>query len=202
MDNKMSKIPELTIGIDLGDQYTRFCVLDKSGSKIEEGRMATTKEAFRRRFPGMEPARMAIETGPHSRWVQQVMVEAGHELIVANPRKLRMIYQNDTKNDRSDAEQLARVARMDPRLLHPIRHRGEKVQSDLSLLRSRDVLVATRTRLVNHVRGVLKSKGIRARKCSTRSFEKYVLALIPEEVKPALLPVFETLSSLNIKISR
>lgn len=202
MENKVSKIPELTIGIDLGDKYTFFCVLVKSGSKIEEGRIPTTKDAFGRKFTGMVQARIAIETGTHSRWVQQILAEAGHEVIVANPRKLRMIYGNDTKNDRLDAEQLARVARMDPRLLSPIRHRGEKVQWDLSLLRSRDILVATRTRLVNHVRGVLKSSGIRPRKCSTRSFENHVLELIPEDLKPALLPVFETLSSLNVKISR
>jgi transposase len=202
MKNKISQIPERTIGIDLGDKYTHFCVLDKSGSKIEEGRIATTKESFRCKFSCMEPARIAIETGTHSRWVQQILVDTDHEVIVANPRKLRMIYQNDTKNDQLDAEQLARVARMDPRLLRPIRHRGKKVQSDLSLLRSRDILVAMRTRLVNHVRGVLKSNGIRPKRCSTRSFENHVLSLIPVELKPALLPVFGTLSYLNVKISR
>ncbi|MFH2000018.1 MAG: IS110 family transposase [Planctomycetota bacterium] len=201
MDNEMSKIPETTIGIDLGDKYTHFCVLDNAGLIIEEGRIVTTKEAFRCKFTGIEPARIAIETGTHSRWVQQMLAEARHKVIVANPRKLRMIYQNNSKNDRLDAEQLARVARMDPRLLSPIKHRGKKVHSDLSLMRSRDILVAMRTRLVNHVRGVLKSNGIRPKKCSTRSFEKHILELIPDDLKPALLPVFEILSSLNVKIS-
>ena len=105
MDNKMSKVPEHTIGIDLGDKYTYFCVLDNSGSKIEEGRIVTSKEAFEHKFTRMEPARMVIETGTHSRWVQQIVAEANHEVIGPNPRKLRMIYQNDTKNDRLDAEQ-------------------------------------------------------------------------------------------------
>ncbi len=202
MENKMTELPEITIGIDLGDRYSNFCLLDKSGSKVEEGRIATTKDAFGRKFSGMEPVRIAIETGTHSRWVHRILKEAGHAVIVANPRKLRMIYQNDTKNDRLDAEQLARVARMDPSLLKPIHHRGEQVQSDLSLLRSRDILVATRTRMVNHVRGVLKSNGLRAKKCPTRSFENHVLELIPEDLKPALLPVLETLHSLSVKISQ
>jgi len=111
-----------TIGIDVSDKYSRVCVLDGSGAVVEEGRMATTGPAFRRRFSTAPRARVAIEAGAHSAWISRLLAEAGHEVIVANPRRLRLIYENDKKSDRVDAEWLARVARLDATLLAPIRH--------------------------------------------------------------------------------
>ncbi len=197
-----ASIPETTIGIDLGDKYSQFCVLSKGGDVVEEGRVVTSKSAFRRKFFGVEPSRIAIEVGTHSRWIQELLEAAGHEVLVANPRKLRMIFQNESKHDRLDAMQLARVVRMDPQLLYPIRHRGGQAQADLSVIRSRSAVVAMRTRLVNHVRGVLKSHGVRPGKCSTRCFARRMVEVIPEALKPALLPVLEVLSSLNVKIDQ
>jgi hypothetical protein len=115
----------MTIGIDLGDRFSQLCVLDEAGETIEEARLAMAEKAVRQRFASMPPARIAIEAGTHSPWVCALLKELGHEVVVANPRKLRMIFKSDTKNDRLDAEQLARVARMDPRLLSPIEHRGQ-----------------------------------------------------------------------------
>ena len=167
---------------------------------IEEGRLPTTPEAFRRRFGEIPAARVAIEVGTHSPWVSSLLKEAGHEVLVANPRKLRMIFKSDSKNDRFDAEQLARVARMDPRLLSPIEHRRRDTRVDLAVLRARDCLVATRTRLVNHVRGCLKSFGTRAKKCSTASFDAKVVDGIPEELRAALLPVVRSISETTATI--
>ena len=101
-----------------------------------------------------------------------LLKDAGHEVLVANPGKLRFIYKSDNKSDRFDAEQLARVARLDPRLLSPIEHRDQKTRVDLAILRTRSCLVVSRTQLVNHVRGVLKSFGSRLTRCSTRTFAK------------------------------
>ena len=154
MTHATTTLSTLTIGIDLGDRKSHTCVLDAAAEIIEESRMATTPKALRARFKGLAPTRIALEVGTHSAWVSELLKELGHEVIVANARKLRMIFQNDSKNDRIDAEQLARVARMDTKLLYPIEHRNKSARADLAVMRTRDSLVATRTRFVNHIHGV------------------------------------------------
>lgn len=190
----------MTIGIDLGDRFSQICVLDEAGETIEEGRLAMTKSAVRQRFGHAPHARIAIEAGTHSPWVSTLLTELGHEVIVANPRKLRMIFKSDNKNDRLDAEQLARVARMDPRLLSPIVHRSQRTRADLAVGRARDTLVSARTQLVNHVRGCLKSFAIRLPKCSTRTFPRRVVAAVPSELRAALVPVLRTIDELTKRI--
>jgi transposase len=122
-------------------------------------------------------------------------------VLVANPRKLRMIYDSDSKNDRADAETLARVARMDAQLLGAIRHRKEATQVDLAVVRSRDALIKARTQLINHVRGVMKSVGSRLPKSSAPSFHKKAArGVIPELLKDALTPILETLEKIGEQI--
>src|SRR5215210_3249049 len=167
----------MTAGLDLGDKYSYLCVLDNDGGEvIEEGRLRTTPEAFKARFSGRDPMRVAIEAGTHSPWVSRLL-EAGcaQEVLVGNPRKTRLIYGSKRKTDKLDAENLARLARLDPKLLYPVEHRGEDSQAHLAVVRSREALVGARTKLVNHVRGALKSFGARPPKCtvaraSTRRF--------------------------------
>jgi transposase len=118
---------------------------------IEEGRLRTTPETFRRRFTSEQPIRIAIEAGTHSPWASRVLEECGHEILVANSRKLRLIYSNKRKTDEIDAENLARLARLDPKLLYPLKHRGEDSQAHMAIIRSRQALVSCRTQLVNHV---------------------------------------------------
>jgi transposase len=144
---------KMTGGLDLGDKYSYLCLLDQhSGEVIEEGRLRTTPEAFRRRFSGSEqPMRIAIEAGTHSPWASRVLEGCGHEVLVANARKTRLIYSNKRKTDEIDAENLARLARVDPKLLYPLKHRGEESQAHMALIRSRQALVGCRTQLVNHV---------------------------------------------------
>ena len=141
----MSQHYALIAGIDLGDRYTHLCLLDaENGEVIEEGRIATNREAFERRFSGAEPMRVAIEAGTHSPWVSRTLEDGGHEVLFANARKVRLIYGEGRKSDRIDAEKLARLARLDPELLAPIEHRGESSQAHLALIRSREALVRTR----------------------------------------------------------
>ena len=116
---------------------------------IEEGRILTNHSAFEKRFSGSKPMRIAIETGTHSPWISRMLEECGHDVLVANARKVRLIYGERRKNDKIDAEKLARLARLDPKLLAPVKHRGEASQAHLALLRSRDALVSARTKLVN-----------------------------------------------------
>ena len=162
----------LTIGIDLGDRKSHVCVLDADGQVLEESQIATKPKALRAHFERPAPARIALEAGTHSAWVSELLKELGHDVIVANARKLRMIFQSDSKNDRLDAEQLARVARLDPKLPYPIEHRDRSARADLAVMRSRDALVTTRTRLVNHIHGVLKSFGHRVKKYAAPGFHR------------------------------
>jgi transposase len=190
------------VGMDLGDKQSHICVLLKMGGEIiEESRVPTTKEAMKRRFSTARPQRIALEAGTHSPWVSEELERMGHEVIVANPRRLRLIYENRRKNDKVDARYLAQIARMDPRLLAPLCHRGREARADLGLLRSRDALVKSRTKLVNHVRGVVKSMGGRLPSCSTESFRsKRMAPEIQESLKPALLPLLEVIDDLTAKI--
>jgi transposase len=150
----------VTVGVDVGDRYSYLCVLEtQSGEVLEESRIATTPEAFKRRFSDTHPMRLAIEAGIHSPWIGRILESLGHEVLVANARKLRLIYGEGKKSDRLDTENLARLARLDPRLLAPIKHRGEASQAHLALVRSREALVGARTKLINHVRGTVKSLG-------------------------------------------
>jgi transposase len=168
---------------------------------IEERRLrTTTPEALGQRFEGCQPMRIAIEVGTHSPWVSRLLEEHGHQVLVANARKLRLIYQNKRKTDKIDAQNLARLARLDPELLAPLKHREEHTQAHLALLRSREALVEARTQLVNHVRGSVKAFGARLPKCSTHSFHKKAAPQIPQELEEALKPVLETIASLSARI--
>ena len=194
--------PKITAGLDLGDKYSCLCLLDtESGEVMEEGRLRTTPEALKRRFSSEQrPLRIAIEAGTHSPWVSRVLQECGHELLVANTRKVRLIYSNKRKTDEIDAENLARLARVDPKLLYPLKHRSEDSQAHLAIIRSREALVGCRTQLVNHVRGAVKSLGGRLPKCPARSFHNKVVEHIPEALWPAVEPILETIGSLTERI--
>lgn len=194
------KVPELIVGLDVSDEYTQVCVLDRAGNVVEQSRVRTTPAGMSRRFSCQGPMRVALEAGPHSPWLSRLLAELGHEVMVANARKLRMIYQNDRKSDRADAEYLARVARLDPQLLGPLQHRSAQAQSDLALVRARAALVAARTKLVNHVRGTVKAFGVRLRKASTQGFSTTAAQMIPEILQPALNPLLDTIAQLSTRI--
>lgn len=201
MNDVSRETMRMTAGLDLGDEYSYLCLIDTaSGEIVEEARVRSTPEALERRFSGCEPMRIAIEVGTHSPWVSRLLEECGHEVLVANSRKLRLIHQNKRKTDEIDAENLARLARLDPKLLAPLKHRGEGTQAHLALLRSREVLVETPTRLLNHVRGSVKAFGARLPKCSTESFHKKAAREIPEELGEVLEPVLDTIASLSERI--
>jgi transposase len=120
--------------------------------------------------------------------------------LVANARKLRLIYANKRKTDEIDAENLARLARVDPRLLYPLKQRGEDSQAHMAIIRSRQALVGCRTQLVNHVRGAVKSFGGRLPKGPAVSFHKKAAEHIPEALWPALGPILEQIASLTERI--
>src|SRR5262245_3102779 len=101
------------------------------------------------------------------------------------------------KNDRIDANQLARLGRIDPQSLFPMEHRSTEVRQDLVVLRARDALVSVRTQLINTMRGLVKSMGTRLPNCSSPSFPHQVEEVLPAEVREALLPLVRFADALS-----
>ncbi len=196
----MDKSSMFFVGLDLGDKFSYITILDQDGEVIEETRLPTTRASFQRKFSALHTCRVAMEVGSHSRWVSYQLKDLGHDVLVANARKLRAIYHNPRKGDRVDAETLARLARLDPRLLSPVHHRSAQAQAHLAVIRSRDALVRSRTSLINHVRGIAKSNGAQLPSCSAQCFSVKVEPAVPEALRPALLPVLETIASLTQQI--
>jgi len=192
--------PALTMGLDLGDRHSRYCLLNQEGEVVEEGRMQSTEAAFRRHFEGEPRQRVALECGTHSPWVSRLLQSLGHQVLVANPRKLPAITASQSKNDRNDAEQLARLAASDPKLLSPLRHRSLERQQDLNLIQARATLVRARTMIVNALRGLAKSHGARLPACSTASLPMRVGAAIPAALAEVACPLLEQVALLNQQI--
>ena len=126
------KIPEqkLTVGLDLGDRNSWYSVLDEAGQIQLEQRVRTSAKALREVFGGMPRRRIALETGTHSPWISRLLSELGHEVIVANARNVRLIGESRKKDDRLDAQTLARLARIDSELLCPVKHCSAKARAD------------------------------------------------------------------------
>jgi transposase len=192
---------ENTVGLDLGDRWSRYCVLDRNGKIVKEDRVRTTLDGFKE-FETMAATRIIIEAGTHSPWVSRELKRQGHEVTVANARKVRLIYESDRKNDRMDAQMLARLGRVDVNLLSPIQHRSAEVQADLAVIRGRDALVAARTQLVNATRGIVKSMGGRLPASTTAAFGEKAEPLIPAELKTALAPLLKSIRQLSEQIRR
>ena len=200
MNDAITKETMFTVGLDIGDRYVQVCVLDEAGEVVEESRLPTKAAALERRFAAGDRMRIVLEAGTHSPWLSRLLEELGHDVLVANPRKLRFIYMNDSKSDRVDAEYLARIGRLDPSLLAPLRHRSAETQQDLALLRSRSCLVRARTQLITHVRGSVKSFGGRLPRWGADAFARKAEIQIPEELRPALSPVLRAIAQLSEEI--
>jgi transposase len=190
----------LTIGCDLSDKFSVLFLLHGDG-RTEHQRLRTNREALAKYFATLtDHAHVVIEVGPHSRWVAQLLSRLGHQVTVANPRRLKVISTSDSKDDWRDAELLARLGRADLSLLSPVTHRDDQAQSELSVLKSRDALVKTRTKLVNFVRSAVKTSGERLPTCSAASFHRRTGLLVPEALRPALDPIYAVLEALSVQI--
>jgi transposase len=189
----------ITIGLDLGDRSSRYCVWEE-GAVRKAGSVATKKKDLVRIFGSLPRSRVALEVGTHSPWVSRLLSSLGHEVIVANPRQLQLITHSSRKGDKVDAETLARLAAIDPELLRPIRHRGEKTQMDLMQIRVRAELVEARTALVNALRGLAKSTGERVPKCDPDALQQERLEELPAELQAVLRPLVRQVELLTEQI--
>ncbi len=190
----------LTVGVDLGDQWSSYCILGLSGETLAEGQFPTRRQEVTEFFQGLSISRVVIEVGTHSAWIQDVIAGLGHEVLVANPRMMEGSKRRRRKNDRIDAGKLARLGRVDPKSLYPIRHRSGQVRADLLVLRARDALVASRTELINTVRALVKTMGGRLSSCSSVAFWRKAEMEIPTELRETLQPLLRMIATLNEEI--
>ncbi len=198
--NMIFKGHKLTIGVDLGDRWSFYCVLDEAGKVLLEQKVATTPEAMKQTFERIPRSLIALETGTHSPWVSRLLTELGHKVIVAHAQKVQLISKSNRKDDRHDARTLARLARIDPELLGPVRHRSAKAQIHLTVIRARAELVSARTALVNAARGLVKSYGQRLPKCGTQQVSRELTAGLKAELREVLEPLLKEIESLNERI--
>jgi transposase len=196
-DELRPNLDRLTVGVDLWDQMEQLLHAGSGRETLAEGQLRTTQEDFSTFFQGLNAARVVIEVGTHSAWVQEVIRGCGHEVLVANPRLMDGSKRRKRKNDRIDANKLARLGRVDPESLYPIQHRSREVRQDLVILRARDALVAVRTEIINTTRGLVKSMGARLPKCSSRSFAHKGEEAVAVELREALLPLVRLAATLS-----
>ena len=188
-------------GIDLHVKSSQVCVVNEAGQTTERAQIPTTEKSLARWFGGRGPMRICIEASGLSPWVARVLAEFGHEVIVANAQRVRLIAESTLKNDRVDAETLARLVRMDPKLLRPIVHRSEETQRLRGMLRVRRILVTNRTACMNTARGLLRSFGYRLPGGKAERLARgLTTGTVPEELCALAAPLIATALELDERI--
>lgn len=200
MLRKAELFPKITVGLDLGDKTSVVCEINEAGEVVKRATIRTTPSWVKRYFEGRPKLRVVMEVGTQSPWVSRELERMGHEVIVANPSAVYGGRRRKKRNDKTDAEFLARQGRADPELLHPIHHRSAEAQVHLELLRARDQLVGCRSKLINHVRGAVKSLGSRIRKCSAETFPRRAMQDLPGELESSVQPLLDTITDLTARI--
>src|SRR5437764_573839 len=198
--NEILKKQKLTIGMDLGDRWSCYCIPDEAVTIDPQQKVAMTPEAMKQTFSKIPRSLIAMETGTHSPWVSRLLTELGYKVVVAHAQKVQLITKSNRKDDRHDARTLARLARIDPELLGPVRHRSAQAQIHLTVIRARAELVRARTALVHAARGLVKSYGQRLPKCGTRQVSRELGAGLPAELREVLEPLLQEIESLNERI--
>jgi len=198
--SRLQKQMRETIGIDLGDKVSRYCMVDREGEVVEEGSFRNQVSSIEKHFGG-EPRRIALEAGAQSAWISRELKRLGHEVIVANPRELKWITSSDTKNDPVDARKLALLSRADVRLLAPVEHRSAEQQAELAVIRGRDAILRARTLLINSARSIAKGFGVRLPKSITRTFGERAVGALPEFLRSALTRLLEQIDAISRAIA-
>ena len=199
-DGESPNLDRLTVGVDLGDQWSNYCILGLGGETLTEGQFRTRRQEVAELFQDLARSRVVMEVGTHSAWVREVIAELGHEVLVANARRMERSRRRRRKNDRIDAARLARLGRVEPKSLYAIQHRSTEVREDLLVLRAREALVESRTKLISAVRGLVKSMGTRLSSCSSDAFSKKVAAEIPQQIRDTIQPLLRLIANLSEEI--
>ena len=191
----------LVVGIDLGDRSSTYTVRSRDAQEILlRGSVATEATGILSEFQQFQPQTFILETGTHARWMGQLLEAMGHEVVVANARKLKLISENNTKSDKVDPDLLSSLGCMNPEWLHPVYQRSQAAHNDLTMVKAREVMVKTRTEMINFVRGTVKAFGCRIRKCDSEHFLDVAKEEVPKAMQPALSGMLELLAELNERI--
>jgi transposase len=189
-------------GIDLHAEYSQVCILDEDGEVMETSRVRTSRKALERFFC-RDRMRVALEAGGSSPWVSRLLGSLGHEVVVCSPRRVRLIAESSLKNDKVDAEVLARLVRLDPEFLKPIKHRSEQAQRLRGNLKVRSAMVEARTKWINTIRGLLRSFGYNVSGKVAHTFvERVDLMKLPDDLRAVIAPLLEQLDLLTGEIER
>lgn len=189
-----------TVGLDLGDKQSVYAV-QVGDQVVARGKVPTTTPKLESYFRSLEPSVIVIEVGTHSPWVSRLIRRCGHEPVVLNARRLEVVSKSLNKSDRNDAETLAWMGQLPLQMLCPVAHRSETAQADLEMVRARQALVEARTKLVNHVRGSLKSAGIKVKACDTRYFPRHAVLAIPPGQRKQYEPLLAVILELTRKVA-
>lgn len=197
---KITKSKAAVAGIDLGKKSSEVCLLDSDGVIIERRKIRTTKKSFEALFGMLPRLRVALETGPSSNWVARLLDELGHETIVADAQRVKIITDTYSKDDRRDAHWLAQIALRWPALLNPVRRRSLETQRHRAMLRLREGLVEARTKLINAVRGVLTSFGEQLPASNGNYFAHKAMSELPESLRDQVWPALLAIDALSAQI--
>lgn len=189
-------------GIDLGSKHSEICLVDAAGEVVLRRRVATTAEAFEQALSGLPTLPLAIETGGETNWVRRQLTALGHQVTVANAKRLKVLTDTHSKDDRRDARLLAEIQLRWPRLLQPVQPRSLESERHRALLKLRQSVVETRVKLLNSARGVLKSFGIKPPRASAEAYVRKVRPLVPDELRPALEPLLDAIEAVGVQIRR
>lgn len=204
MKNKVTEKQFGTIiGVDLGDKKHAIFVTDKDGNILREFSITNRPQSLEQLAGEFPAARIAMEVGTHSPWISRLLENRlGCDVTVANARKLRAISDNDRKCDRHDARMPAKLLRIDPDLLHPIRHGSEQARQDLLSVKLRDTLVRSRVIAIGSLRASLKSLGVRLPSPSTSAFARQARVYLSEhpEILASVEPMLQAIDEISAQI--
>lgn len=196
-----SRGKEVAAGMDVGDRHSQLCAMDGQGDVVWERKVPTTRSGLQKGFGKAKGLRIVLEAGTQSRWIAQYLKEGGHRVKVVDPRKLRRIFGSDQKSDVRDARELCEEALWRWERTPEVKLRDKGMQENLAVLRTRNLLVECRTKLVNAVRSVLKQEGIRVSQGTTTAFSQKARAVVPEGLASALHPLLDEIESLSARIA-
>jgi transposase len=176
-------------GLDIGDKHSHVCLIDLDGHIVESKKIRTSQPALEKYFAAWAAMRVVFEAGTHANWIYRLIQRLGHEPLMADTRRLALITQSLSKDDRTDAERLAELGLRMPEMLNPVTPCSVETQQDRAVLKARETLVRVRTTLINNVRGTLKSLGYRLPTCDADAFVRKAGPDVPDELRDTLQPL-------------
>jgi transposase len=192
----------MVAGLDIGDKHSHIWLLDLDGQVVESRKIRTTAPALEKYFSAWAAMRVVFEAGTHANWIYRLLVRLGHEALMTDSRRLALITASVSKDDRADAEWLAELGLRMPEMLNCVQPCSVEIQHDRVVLKARDTLIATRTKLINSMRGTLKSLGHRLPCCDGDAFARKAGPHIPAELNETLRPLLLVIQHVSDEIRR